>query len=264
MANDNTMKIHIVYGIFILLIVGIFSYVVLVGNKSGSLKVIIGDTEVDINLAGDSLSVRSMLDTLFKDDDTKRESTALLKEFGGYYEPADPAIVEVIAQQDVQSEVSVRLRNMLDNLRGPFDRSLHTFYDIQDADIVDAIETLGYEHAVSYQLRELLAYRRGPFEEKAKEVLLSVPEGDNIPSGRAASCTSNEFYRKEIRIYNKLKTNSVSVYVSSRFLCPEIENGDDNLGRLIQLPYEEMEKLIGDSPLAELESGFAEIIVEPQ
>jgi hypothetical protein len=227
------------------------------------LKIQIGDSELDISLEGDSLSVRNMLDVLFKDDETRRESSALLKEFGGYYEPADPAIIEVIAQQDVQSEVSVRLRNMLNNLRGPFDRSLHTFYDIQDTEIVDAIETLGYDHPVSDQLRELLAFRKGPFEEKAKEVFLSVPAGNNIPIGRAASCANNEFYRKEIIIYNKLKTNSIFVYVSSRFPCPELENGESNLNKLIQLTYDEMKKLIGDSPLSEFEMGFAEVLVDP-
>jgi len=79
MEDSSTSKLHIIYGVSIVLIVSIFCYAALAGDKNGSLKIQIGDSELDISLEGDSLSVRNMLDVLFRDDETRRESSALLK-----------------------------------------------------------------------------------------------------------------------------------------------------------------------------------------
>jgi hypothetical protein len=261
----KTKKPHLIYGAVLVIIVGVFSLLLYKSDKPGSLKLQLGDSQLEINLEGDSLSIKSMLDHLFKDETTKRESGALLKEFGSFYQPSDPSLVTVLEQQDVQSEVAIRLRSLLYNLKGPFERSAHTFYDVQDVHIVDAIERLGFDHAVSKELRELLVYRKGPFEEQAKEILLSVPQGNGIPEGRAASCTGSEFYRREIRIFNLQRTNSISAYVSGSFPCPEADTeGQDEIGKLVQISNLDMKKLIGDSTLIAKEPGFAEILIDSQ
>jgi hypothetical protein len=191
-------------------------------DKPGSLKLQVGDSQLKINLVGDTLSIKSMLDHLFKDETTKRESGALLKEFGSFYQPSDPSLVTVLEQQDIQSEVAKRLRNLLYSLKGPF-------------------------------------------EEQAKEILLSVPQGNRIPAGRAASCKGSTFYRREIRIFNLQRTNSISAYVSGSFPCPEVEIDDQKeIGKLIQISYLDMKKLIGDSTLIAKEPGFAEILIDAQ
>lgn len=261
--KDKPTNPHLIYGVSIVIIVIIFSFILYKSEKSGTLKLQLGDNQLEMSIEGDTLSIKNMLDHLFKDENTKRESGALLKEFGSFYQPNDPSIVAIIEKQDIGSEVANKLRTLLYGLKGPFQRSAHTFYNVENVDVVDAIEKLGFDHAVSKELRELLVYRKGPFEEKAEEVFISVPTGNKIPIGRAASCKGNKFFRREIRIFNTQRTNSISTYVSGSFPCPEIENDNNNkIGKLIQISFSDMKKLIGESPLVAKETGYAEILID--
>lgn len=152
-----------------IIVVCLFAILIYTTGNSGALKLKVGDSELEMRVEQNTLSVKNMLEVLLKDDDTKRESAALLKEFGNFYEPTDPALIQELEHQNIESEVSKQLRRLLYDLKGPFKRSAHTFYDIERVQIVNAIETLGFNHPVSKKLRELLIYRRGPFEEHAKK-----------------------------------------------------------------------------------------------
>lgn len=264
-TNRKSTNPHLIYGVVIVIIVAIFSILLFKANKPGSLKLQVGNNQLEMTLEGDTLSIKKILDKLLKDKESARESGALLREFGHFYQPTDPGLVDEIEQQGVESEVSKRLRALLYNLSGPFERSSHTFYNVQDVEMVDAIEKLGFDHPVSKELRALLIYRKGPFEERAKEILLSVPSGDSIPKGRAAACKGNEFYRREIRVFNAQRTRSVTVYVSGSFPCPEInQDKESDIGNLVQISYTDMKDLIGDSPIIGKERGFAEILIDTQ
>ncbi|MGR5221843.1 hypothetical protein ACPV4B_16575 [Vibrio parahaemolyticus] len=250
------------YAIAAVVIIVVLFVVFLYGTgNSGALKLKVGDSELEMKVEDNTLSIKEMLELLLKDEDTKRESAALLKEFGNFYKPTDPALIQEIAQQNIKSEVSQQLRSLLYDLKGPFVRSAHTFYDVEKVQIVNAIETLGFDHPVSLKLRELLRYRKGPFEEHAKEILVSVPSGNRIPSGRAASCKGNEFYRREVKIFNHQRTHSISVYVSGSFPCPN-KDPDSEINHLIQLSFNDMKNLIGDSPIRKKETAFAEISID--
>lgn len=262
-GDKKSISHHLIYALTIIVIIVIFSFLLYRSDKPGSFKLQVGDNQLEMALEGDTLSIKKMLNHLFKDDEAKRESRALLKEFGSFYLPSDPGLVEVIEKQDAESEVAKKLRSLLYNLKGPFERSTHTFYDVQDVDLVDAIEKLGFDHPVSKELRELLIYRKGPFKEQAEEIILSVPSGNRIQTGRAASCKGNKFYRREIRIFNLQRTNSVSAYVSGSFPCPENDREvRSDINKLIQISYADMKNLIGTSTLGRKEPGFAEIVID--
>ncbi len=264
-VDKKSISPHLIYAVVLIIVVVIFSALLYKAEKPGTLKLQLGDNKLEMTLEGDELSVKKMLDILFKDKEAKRESSALLKEFGDYYQPTDPSIVSALEKQNKESEVSKELRTLLYNLRGPFDRSTHSFYNVEDVHIVDAIEKLGFDHAVSKELREMLIYRRGPFQEKAKGIFISVPAGNRIKKGRAASCKGNEFFRREIRVFNVQRTNSVSVYVSGSFPCPETDSENPaEISKLVQLSYDDMKLLIGDSPVIGKESAFAEILIDAQ
>jgi len=262
--QQKNKSIHIVYGLTLVISLGIFSLLLYETGKLGSLKVKVGNSELEMKLEEENLTtVKSMVDFLFQNEITARESKALLKEFENYYHSSDPTIVDAIERQEEQSEVSKKLRYLLQNLSGPFKRSTHQFYNIQDTQLVDAIKQLGYDHPVSKELRKLLNLRKGPFEDNAKEVFFSVPNGDGIPRGRAASCSENAFFRQEIRLFNRQRTKSISVYVSGSFPCPEIStNSDSEIGKLIQISYLDMKNLIGDSTIVGKEIGFADVMID--
>ncbi|WP_445359181.1 hypothetical protein [Microbulbifer sp. ANSA005] len=260
-AGKPNRNIHIIYGSILVLIVLSFCFFLYKSEKIGSLRIKVGNSELELQVDGNNsaVSIRSVLGKLFQDEEARRESKALLKEFGNFYLPTDPELIGEIEKQPIKSDVSQRLRELLYGLKGPFDRKAHSYYDIKSVQVVDAIRGLEFNHPVSKGLREMLIYRRGPFEERSKEVLLSVPAGNSIPSGRAASCRGNDFFRREIRIFNTQRTNSISVFVSGSFPCTADTSND--IHRLIQLSYADMKNLLGDSPVGAKEPALAEIMM---
>ncbi|WP_444934463.1 hypothetical protein [Microbulbifer sp. JTAC008] len=260
-AGKPNKSVHFIYGSIIALIVLSFCFLLYKSESNGSLRVKIGNNELELQIDDNnqSVSIRALLDKLFQNEEASRESKALLKEFGNFYLPTDPELIGEIEKQPVKSQVSRRLRELLYGLKGPFDRQAHSYYDVESLQVIDAISGLEFNHPVSKGLREMLIYRRGPFEERSKEVLLSVPAGNSIPSGRAASCRGNDFFRREIRIFNTQRTNSISVFVSGSFPCTADTSND--IHRLIQLSYADMKKLLGDSPVGAKEPALAEIMM---
>lgn len=254
------MAIHAAYLGFIALIAGAFLYVVLIGGRSGSLQIIVGDNQVDMNVSGRSLPIEEILQNLLSEENEER-TLAILRKSADLYLPSDPAIVAAIAKQGVDSEVANGMRGLLYSLDGPFQRSQHTFYDMEDIGIMKAIEELAFDHVVSQSLRNLVARRRGPFETRATEVLLSVPEGNRIPEGVGATCDSNRFHREDITVFNAQRSKSVDISVTNYFPCPE---ADDPMAKLIQLSYVDMRKLVGLSPIAHTENGYAALRIAAQ
>ena len=255
--------VHFIYAVLIISIIGVFALLIQEKGRKGSVTIKYRETTVEMHIEDGTTTVKNLLDFLFSEEDRKKETMALLKEFYRVYDIADTALISEIEKQKGSSEISEELRGLLYELRGPFERSLHTFYNIEKPDIVSAIEKLGFEHPVSEGLRSLLNYRKGPFEENAAIVFLSVPQGVPIKLGRAASCKNNKFYRRCIRIFNKQRTRSIDVFVSGRFPCPENSETNGDIFKLLQLSYEDMNNLIGNSPLMEKETGYAEITLDP-
>jgi hypothetical protein len=265
-GNEQKTKlgVHITYVFALIVIVVVFSVLLERTGKTGSLKVQFGESMVEMKLDEGKASVKELLDFLFGDEVRQRETKALLKEFHHFYKVTDSELISEIEVQQGTSEVSEELRGLLYGLRGPFERSLHTFYNIERLDIISAIEKLGFDHPISNGLRGLLNYRKGPFEEQATQILVSVPKNNLIKTGRAASCKENKFFRRSVRIFNKQLTRSIDVYVSGRFPCKVLDDGASALGNLLQLSFEDMKELIGDSSLMGKEIGFAELNLDPK
>ena len=75
--KDKPTNPHLIYGVSIVIIVIIFSFLLYKSEKSGTLKLQLGDNQLEMSIEGDTLSIKNMLDHLFKDENTKRESGAL-------------------------------------------------------------------------------------------------------------------------------------------------------------------------------------------
>lgn len=256
-ASENSALKPMIIIIAVVLVVGIFAFAVVKSNQPGILKLKIGENELEMTMNDGSVTAREMLELLFRNDDAKRESIVILREFGNLYQPDDPMLVDVLAQKDEDSEISKKLLGLLNRLDGPFQRSRHSFYDINDVTLIDAIEQLPFDHPVALKLRILLQKRKGPFVEQFQEVQISVPEGNRIQEGRGAACTGGKFYGRELKIHNQQRSAQVSVYVSGRFPCEP----DSELHSLIQLNSEEMSKLLGHTAFLRMEVAYAEILI---
>jgi hypothetical protein len=261
---SNPTKNGLIAIIFVLtLSIGGFVFATYSPGKTGSLNLQLGEYVVEMELDEGELSIRDLILQFQRDEDVKRESQALLREFGGYYQASDPNVVEAIAVFGSDSEVAEKLHQKLSDLDSPFERESHFFYDVQDTSLVYALENLDFDHAVSQSLRQMLNERRGPFEESTKEVLLSVPAGNNIIEGRAAACKGGAYFRKNLAIWNLDRTREIDVWVSGQFPCTEDElDPEHTLSKLIQLSYADISRLLGPSPLSETEPALAQILVD--
>lgn len=263
-TNDNTQSNSLKYGFLtaLVIIAGLIAVLIYTNFSESKSKVTlnIGDNSVDIELDNSQMQAIEILKVLFQEENRKRETQALLKEFYDVYYVKDPQLVNELAAMNGSDQISKELRQLLKDLRGPFNRKFHKFYNIEDKSIINAIEQLGYEHPVSEALRELVVHAEGPFREVALPVRISVPAGNKISKGTGASCRSNHFFRKSVRIFDQTKTRSVDIIVDKPFDCPVSSAGDKSeLIDLIQVSYEDIKELIGNSAVTKFEPGFAKV-----
>ena len=222
--KKNKLILHLVYIIIILMAGG--AYINLKLEVDGSIKVQIGDVRIKINnVTNNTISMKDMIQQVSQDKPAEGELLALLKEESDLYQPTDP-------------------------------------------EIVNAIGELKYADKVSEGLRTLVVSHTGPFEEPPPPLIphqavnLSVPAGNRISQGKAASCRDNPFSGKDVTIFSKKhRGKSVKVKVSGYFDCPEKYK---YLKDLIQLSYDDMKELIDPLPLHRLEEGFAEELISAQ
>jgi len=253
-AKSKTLLISVIVIIGLLSVLSYTYY----SNSKAKVTLNLGDISIEMDLDNSQLQAVEVINLLFKDTDRKRETQALLKEFHSVYNSHDPQLAEEMATLQGEDRLSVGLRKLLEDLRGPFNRKFHKFYDVEDKTIISAIETLGYDHPVSDALRELVVEAKGPFKEVAKPMRFSVPGGNHIPIGTGASCRSNPYFRKSIRIFDNTKSRSVDISVERPFDCPVAsENEVSELIDLIQVSFLDMRKLIGSASLSKFESGYA-------
>ncbi len=241
-------------------IIGVMSILVYsyYSNSKTKITINVGETSVDMELDNSQLQAVDVIKLLFKNTDRKRETQALLKEFYSVYHSKDPQLVEEMATLKGEDDLSVALRKLLEDMRGPFNRKFHKFYDVEDKSIISAIETLGFDHPVADALRDLVVEAKGPFKEVAKPMRFSVPSGNSIPAGTGASCRSNPYFRKSIRIFDQTKSRSVDIIVERPFDCPISSVSEESeLIDLIQVSYSDMKKLIGQASVPKFEPGFA-------
>ena len=133
----------------------------------------------------------------------------------------------------------------------------YDLYRPSDLALFEALEKLKCDHPVVERLRKLCE----SCTPKQAAVVLSAPAGNRICEGRAASCRSHPFFRRKMKIWNEHRDRSVTVYVGNSFDCPEKHK---ELVNLIQLSTEDMKRLIGPSPIARTEKGFAEELISAQ
>ncbi|MBS1788378.1 MAG: hypothetical protein JST85_11690 [Acidobacteria bacterium] len=116
---------YIVAGIVLLGMGLIFGYLMSRPNAGkGNLTMKIGSASVQMNVENDLQSMKALLDKVFKDDNSRREMTALLGEFHNLYQINDPKLVEKIANLKPDDSSSKALRDLCERQKGPFKNQL--------------------------------------------------------------------------------------------------------------------------------------------
>ena len=116
---------YIVAGIVLLGMGLIFGFLMSRPNAGqGNLTMKIGSASVQMNVENDLQSMKALLDKVFKDDNSRREMTALLGEFHSLYQINDPKLIEKISNLKPDDSSSKALRDLCERQKGPFKNQL--------------------------------------------------------------------------------------------------------------------------------------------
>lgn len=257
-TKSNYTKVLLIK-VFALVVAFVFILFAFNRPSQSTLKIDIGGQIIELGIQNDEVKISVLISKLFESEVSKVQTEALLREFHKLYYIEGHNLVNIIESIDENSFLSQKLRELLGGLRGPFRRDLHSFYNIQDTEIAEAIEKLGYDHKVSVALRKLLIYRKGPFASQEKEIIITLPSGNEIKEGFAASCRQNEFYRENIRIFDSKRRKSIDVYVRNPIGC---SSEQIELFNLIHLSQADMQKLLDGSPILKHQKAFGILQIE--
>lgn len=233
-------------------------------TQSSNIKINVGENSIEMGFEKDGLTLRQILDELFKDENQRRETYALLREFNEVYELNDERLIHRISREPGNTALADRFRRLLFMLQGPFDRDFHKYYDVEQESVVEAIESLDYDHKVAKRIRDLRNESKGPFEERIKPVRIGISEDGKITAGYAAVCRNGEYYREQIHLLGPNYEKIIAVNAFEPRLCPSIDAaGEDANPPLVRISRADARRLFGDRDLSEIESGFAQITWKP-
>ena len=228
-------------GVIVLLIVGAFYYVYITKGGAAQLEIDLGNGKaVKIDLKeSNKASIDIVLQTLFKDQKSTRMAKTLLKEYYDLYE-LDSKLVNVIRDEDPNTDFSKKLRKLLSNSEGPFDRNSHNYYDINSFVIIDALKANGKDHHVSKELRLMARDNEPPiFSYETIPVNVSFTEDSKILKGFAAVCNVSKYIGRNIVLRNPSNGAMIQVFARNTFTC-------GSSGHRIQLTTHDASNLFDD------------------
>lgn len=233
-------------------------------TKSSNIKINVGENSIEMGFEKDGLNLRQILDELFADEERRRETLALLREFNDIYKVSDKRLIDRLSREPGESSLSGNFRRLLFDLQGPFRRNFHKYYDVEQVSVVEAIAKLDYDHEVARRIRELRNESKGPFEERIKPVRIGVSNDGAIASGYAAVCRDGDFYREQLYLFEPSYQKLISVNAFEPRHCPKTDTAGHNAEPpVVRISRVDAERLFGDRILGEYEAGFAQITWKP-
>ena len=220
MENHSKLLLAGITSITILLIISGLYFVYL--NKGGSvqLEIDLGDGKsVKIDLQeNNKASIEVILETLFEDYKSKKLTKILLKEYYNLHE-LDAKLVDAIRDVDPTSRFSKRLRKLLSNMEGPFNREHHTYYNVNSANVLIGLQKNGKNHEVSTKLRMLARSSKPPiFPIEAISVQVSISKRSGY--GIASACNGSDYIGRNVILTNSGYGGIIQVFVKNSFPCP--------------------------------------------
>ena len=233
---------------------GIVYFIINDSNGIANFKVKIGSSEVAFNVNKDkSIDVKDFLKTIFAEG-SRKDTTVLIGAKYGLYALDDPVLITKIQELPGDDITSVRLRELLVNLQGPFKREFHTFYDVNGVGLGDAIAKLDYHDRLSRQLRHLLKRLKGPFNFPERPVRFLIKSNSSLDDNIAAVCPQSDFYLESLLVTDEQKTNLATVTAGA-----QIPIGCPSNDEKIQISEATAKILFANENIHDKNFGFAKI-----
>ena len=163
-----------------------------------------GSNELRLEFSGNEMELKELIKQIFSDAEQKKATLDMFRDFYNLYERDSVELIDTLRREEGETGLSKSLRELLAELKGPFQRTYHTFYDITRTDTVDALMALGHEHQVSERIRQLQESKEGIFREIGidADILFSSPTV--ISDGNAAVCEGSKYRGHNILFVNKI------------------------------------------------------------
>jgi hypothetical protein len=231
----------------IVVIVGMFLFIMNNRQGAGSLTIKTGDSELVLDFSDNKVNFTELIDMLLKGEKYKNDTLSILRDSYGLYNKDSELLVDYIRRQPGNSAISEKFRELLVDLRGPFERKYHNYYDITLVEVVDAINSLGYDHEVPVRLRELKDSASGIFEQRGIDVDVAVISAEKILDGNAAVCEGSKYRGRDLLLLNQSDLNkTISVFARNSFQCIKPSTGAGKGKPLVQINPNDATKLFGN------------------
>lgn len=248
--NIGNFKTTALVAVVILAIVSVFSYLMKSSNGDGSLIIKAGDNEIKMGFSGNKLELTELLIRLSQDFQQWKETKAILRESYGLYEIDGSYLIDRLRKEQGDTSTAVAMRELLSDLKGPFQREFHKFYDVTHLEFVTAINSLEYDHTVAKELRRLRDRATGIFEERGVEVEVSFLTQGGFNDGHAVLCNGSQYRGLDLLLLNPSDLQKIiRVIALDTSLCIKPPNGEVVDLERVQIKPTDGRKLFGNVPL---------------
>ena len=211
---------------------------------AGSLHIETDAGIFKIQLADDNVNLKDLLSNLLTTDNYRDDTLAILQKSFKLFKRDSSQLIDSFRREDGKSSLSKNIRELLLDLKGPFDRSFHNYYDITEESVVSAINDLNYNHSVPIKFREFRDKSTGIFEDRGIEVEVSINSSDAITDGNAAVCKGSKYHGRNLLLLDRNNRHkSIKVFARNTCLCINL----DERQTLIQINQIDGKKLYGDN-----------------
>ncbi len=231
----------------LVVIVGMFLFIMNNRSGAGSLTIKTGDSELVLDFSDNKLNFSELIGMLLKGEKYKNDTLSILRDSYGLYSKDSDLLVDYIRRQQGDSGISRKFRELLVDLRGPFHRDYHNYHDITLVEVVDAINSLDYDHEVSVRFRELKDSSSGIFEQRGIDVDVAVISAEKVLDGNAAVCEGSVYRGRDLLLLNPSDLRkTINVFSRNSFQCIKPSAGIEKGKPLVQINPNDAIKLFGN------------------
>lgn len=203
-----------------LIISSSFLYLMSFRPGEGNIEIETKAGKFKIQLADNKVNLKDLLNNLLTDNNYRDDTLAILQNSFNLFKRDCSQLIDSFRREDGKSSLSKNIRELLFDLKGPFERSFHKYYDITEESVVSAINDLNYNHSVAVRFRELRDKSTGIFEDRGIEVDVSLDTSDEIKDGYAAVCKGSKFHGRNLLLLGLNNGHkSTKVFAEKTFPC---------------------------------------------
>lgn len=254
MLNEVVKNKYLVSIVFLSLIFSMYFIVSGYSKRDGFIVVRTENSEIKVEFSDGGIRLSEIVDKIMSDPADRSAALGILRMKYNLYDVYSQDLISFIRSLDPESSAAFDIREVLQDMDGPFSRTYHNYYDIYDISTAKKIVSLSPDDEISKILRDAADRDFGVFEQKLIEAKISVVSSDLISYGFAAVCHNSPLRGKDLVLNNPDDINRItSVFTRNSFPCRDNDNGKNTSPPLIQVNHQTAVELFGEVQINQVE-----------